>query len=77
MTAKADAARSWRTSSRSYGSGACVEVAGPSPDHIRVRDSENRQGPTLQVTQKAWTTFLGHVRSGRLPQKPLSLHGTR
>jgi hypothetical protein len=58
----------WRKSSRSMGSGACLEAAGPSPDHIRVRDSVDRHGPILQVTPASWTAFLGNIVSGKLPR---------
>jgi hypothetical protein len=60
-------AQGWRSSGRSYGTGQCVQVAGPAPDHIRVRDSKNPQGLVLQVTQVGWTTFLGDIRGGKVP----------
>ena len=63
-----DSTQGWRKSSRSMGSGACLEAAGPSPDHIRVRDSVDPHGLTLQVTQAGWTTFLGNVVSGKFPR---------
>jgi hypothetical protein len=61
-------AQGWRSSGRSYGTGQCVEVAGPDPDRIRVRDSKNPQGLVLPVTQQGWTTFLGDLRAGKLPR---------
>jgi hypothetical protein len=63
-----DSTQGWRKSSRSMGSGACVEAAGPSPDHIRVRDSVDPHGLVLQVTPAGWTAFLGDVVSGKLPR---------
>jgi hypothetical protein len=63
-----DSPQNWRTSSRSYGNGACVEVAGPSLGGIRVRDSVLRQGPVLQVTPAGWSVFLGQMRGGGFPR---------
>jgi len=50
----------WRTSSYSYESGNCVEVA-PTPDGVLVRDSKDRDGPTLTVPTAAWRAFLTTV----------------
>jgi Domain of unknown function (DUF397) len=47
----------WRTSSYSYDSGNCVEVA-PGPDAVLVRDSKNRTGPALSAPTAAWQAFL-------------------
>ena len=47
----------WRTSSYSYDSGGCVEVA-PAPDGVLVRDSKDRGGPALTVPTAAWRAFL-------------------
>jgi hypothetical protein len=60
---------SWRTSSRSSGTGNCVEVAvaalpatGPGMT-IGVRDSKNRDGAVLGFTPTAWRTFLADARA--------------
>ena len=50
----------WRTSSYTYSSGACVEVA-PAPDRVLVRDSKDRGGPALTVPTAAWRAFLTTV----------------
>ncbi|MEU5780725.1 DUF397 domain-containing protein [Micromonospora lupini] len=47
----------WRTSTRSGGEGNCVEVAGFA-DVVGVRDSKDRQGPTLTFTESAWSAFV-------------------
>ena len=47
----------WRTSSYSYDSGGCVEVA-PAPDSVLVRDSKDRDGPALTVPTTTWQAFL-------------------
>ena len=47
----------WRTSSYSQGGTACVEVAA-APDGVLVRDSKDRDGPTLTVPAAAWRAFL-------------------
>jgi hypothetical protein len=55
----------WRKSSRSYGSGNCVEVAAASGERIQVRDSENQLGPVLQFSQVEWTAFLRRMRCAK------------
>jgi len=60
---KANGELRWRTSTRSAGNGACVEVAPTSPG-IAVRDSKNPAGPALRFGATAWTDFIGAVSSG-------------
>jgi hypothetical protein len=56
----------WRRSSRSYGSGACVEAAAWSGTRVDVRDSKNPQGVLLRFTPVQWNAFVAGVRSGAL-----------
>jgi hypothetical protein len=54
----------WRTSSRSGGNGACVEVA--DVDHgIAVRDSKDSGGPVLLFTPAEWEAFTAGVKDGQ------------
>jgi hypothetical protein len=53
----------WRKSSRSNGTGACVEVA-LSADAFRVRDSKNASGPVLRFTGRAMEAFLARAKRG-------------
>lgn len=57
-------ALSWKKSSRSSGTGQCVEVA-LLPSGIAVRDSKNPGGGVLAVTGPAWSDFIHAARSGR------------
>jgi hypothetical protein len=53
----------WRTSTASNGTN-CVEVA--FTDHaVLVRDSANRSGAVLSLTQSTWRAFLTAVRDGQ------------
>jgi hypothetical protein len=54
----------WRKSSRSYGSGQCVQVAAPSGRHINVRDSKNTDGAVLSFSSTEWNVFVTDVRCG-------------
>jgi hypothetical protein len=47
----------WRTSSRSSGNGACVEVA-VLVGAVAVRDSKRTGGPALVFTPHQWRLFL-------------------
>jgi Domain of unknown function (DUF397) len=60
-----DSGHKWRKSSRSYGSGSCVEVSAPSERRIAVRDSKNVQGAVLSFSPAQWSAFVAGVRSGK------------
>jgi Domain of unknown function (DUF397) len=54
----------WRTSSYSQPSDSyCVEAGAFAPETVSVRDSKDRQGPTLTFSTDAWTAFLDLVTS--------------
>ncbi|WFE28958.1 DUF397 domain-containing protein [Solwaraspora sp. WMMD791] len=48
----------WRTSTRTTGTGNCIEVADNLPGRVLVRDTKNRDGGTLTFTPTAWTHFV-------------------
>lgn len=54
----------WHKSSRSGGTGDCVEVAGNLPGVVGVRDSKDAHGPALTFDPPAWTTFVTAVKHG-------------
>jgi len=56
--------RKWRKSSRSYGSGECVEVAAPAGKRIAVRDGKNAQGAVLTFSSAQWKAFVAGIRNG-------------
>lgn len=60
-----DSGRKWRKSSRSYGSGECIEVAAPSGKRIAVRDSKNVHGAVLSFNPAQWNAFVVSIRSGK------------
>jgi hypothetical protein len=57
----------WRTSSRSGGSGQCVQVAlnlPKAPGYVAVRHSLDTDGPVIFYTDAEWTAFVGGVADG-------------
>jgi hypothetical protein len=61
-----DSRREWRRSSRSYGTGNCLEVAAPHGARIDVRDSKDPDGAVLRFASAEWNVFVAGVRSGSL-----------
>jgi hypothetical protein len=57
----------WRTSSRSGGNGACVEIA-DTGHFVAVRDSKDRSGPVLIFTPGEWRSFASGVKAGRFDE---------
>lgn len=51
----------WLKSSLSFSNGNCVEVAAQ-PGSILVRDSQNPDGPVLQLTPRAYLDMLASIR---------------
>ena len=52
----------WRTSRRSAGNGACVEIA-PVNGQIAVRDSKNPGGIWLRYPAPTWRNFIVGLKS--------------
>lgn len=53
----------WRKSTRSGSSGACIEVATPLPV-VMVRDSKDRQGPVISFSAGQWAGFVQGIKAG-------------
>jgi hypothetical protein len=61
-----EVAMEWRKSSHSGGGGGqCVEVAS-TPAAIHVRDSKDRQGPTLTFSPAAWASFVAYAADAQV-----------
>ena len=53
----------WRTSTRSNGTGSCVEVADNLPGRVLVRDTKDRDGGTLAFGPAAWQAFVSLAKA--------------
>ncbi|MEW2383073.1 DUF397 domain-containing protein [Micromonospora sp. NPDC047707] len=59
-----DTARvTWRKSTRSNGSGDCVEVADDLAGKVGLRDSKDPSGPVLTFAPTAWRMFIEAVKA--------------
>jgi hypothetical protein len=59
------AGAAWKKSTRSNGSGNCVEVATNLPGIVAVRDNKDRgNGPVLIFTPAEWDAFVGGTKNG-------------
>lgn len=54
----------WKKSTRSNGSGNCVEVAQTWDGHRLVRDSKNPNGAILTFTPREWRAFIEGAKDG-------------
>lgn len=54
----------WRKSTRTSTNGACVE-ARLDGDHVEVRDTKDRQGPSLHFSPAGWTALVHGIRAGK------------
>ncbi len=57
-------AAQWRTSSRSAGSGQCVEVATNLDGIVAVRHSKRPDAEVIIYTNAEWAAFVGGARDG-------------
>jgi hypothetical protein len=48
----------WRKSSRSINDNNCVEILRDT-NSVRIRDSQNKSGPTLLLSNQSWDGFIG------------------
>ena len=51
----------WRKSTYSFSNGNCVEV-GSGQGMVAVRDSADPDGPTVEVSPRAWIEFTKYVK---------------
>lgn len=52
----------WRKSTYSSSNANCVEVASTLPSIVAVRDSKDREGPVLAVSNHAWSEFIEGIK---------------
>ena len=73
MQSAENLANKWIKSSFSGYNTDCVEISGISGEAVRVRDSKNPRGGTLNFTTREWDAFIKGVRNGEFGRNP----GTR
>jgi hypothetical protein len=56
----------WRKSTRSIGNGQCVEAARTSNGCLAMRDSTDKSGPVILISQREWSNFLRKIKVGDL-----------
>lgn len=54
----------WRKASFSDNGGNCVEVGHDGPV-VAVRDTENREGPSLAFSASAWRAFAARIKGAQ------------
>jgi Domain of unknown function (DUF397) len=54
----------WRKSRHSNNNGNCVETAFLADGRVAVRDSKDREGPTLIYTPPEWHAFIKGAKDG-------------
>jgi hypothetical protein len=59
-----EVAAEWRKSTHSSANGSCVEVASNLPGAVAVRDSKDREGPKLAISDQAWSAFIQGIKRG-------------
>lgn len=64
MTSDENARVTWKKSTRSNGSGDCVEVAELQDGRRLVRDSKNPDGGNLTFTPSEWRAFIEGAKDG-------------
>jgi Domain of unknown function (DUF397) len=58
--------RAWQKSSYSSAQGNCVEICTSQPGVVAVRDSKDRYGWELTVSERAWSAFVQGIKQGKL-----------
>ena len=61
---RVEASGVWRKSTRSNGSGDCVEVAPLQDGGVGVRDSKDQAGPVLRFTVSEFKAFIEGAKAG-------------
>jgi len=51
----------WRKATYSLSNGNCVEV-GAEPALVAIRDSQDPDGPAINLTPREWTEFTEYVK---------------
>jgi hypothetical protein len=54
----------WRKSTRSIGNGQCVEAARMTDGRMAMRDSTDKAGPVIRLSQGEWLNFLRKIKVG-------------
>lgn len=65
MTLDGTISSRWRKSSRSIGNGQCIEAASLTDGRLAVRDSTDRSGPIILLSQREWLAFIKEIKGSQ------------